>query len=261
MARAIRIGRKLNGTAVIDVPTGLFRPHGVCLATFARTTVRNSSPRPCGTGLRRSPRDRRPANRGAPGIVEGRKTVRWTVFSEAGPWRERLLAGRIPRRDRGLAPPRQYRQAPLVAGLPPPPRRRPFTAAATADHPRLRHPPWYRDPSRTEIESGPPDRGRPEVVVNLMFSRLVRYETRFWRKVGRGTRPGKDLFGPGQPQSGFRIFDVCGNLKFFGSNPQLSTRSAPNSLTEKLIEASGVRPKTRSDDPARGRIIHLRHSA
>ena len=46
----IRIDRKLNSTAVIDVLTDLFMPHEVCLAMFAQTMGRSSSPRPSETG-------------------------------------------------------------------------------------------------------------------------------------------------------------------------------------------------------------------
>lgn len=75
----------------------------------------------------------------------------------------------------------------------------------------------------------------PEVV-NLVFFKLVRSKTKFWQMVGRGTRLRPDLFGPGEDKSAFRIFDVCGNLEFFGSNPELKDPSVPKSLTERLIE-------------------------
>lgn len=76
----------------------------------------------------------------------------------------------------------------------------------------------------------------PEVV-NLVFFKLVRSKTKFWQMVGRGTRLKPDLFGPGEDKTEFRIFDVCGNLEFFGSNPELSDPSVPKSLTERLIAA------------------------
>ncbi|WP_353472499.1 DEAD/DEAH box helicase family protein [Salipiger sp. H15] len=75
----------------------------------------------------------------------------------------------------------------------------------------------------------------PEVV-NLVFFKLVRSKTKFWQMVGRGTRLCPDLFGPGQDKTEFRIFDVCGNLEFFGANPELSDPPVPKSLTERLIE-------------------------
>lgn len=76
----------------------------------------------------------------------------------------------------------------------------------------------------------------PEVV-NLVFFKLVRSKTKFWQMVGRGTRLRPNLFGPGEDKTEFRIFDVCGNLEFFGSNPELKDPSVPKSLTERLIEA------------------------
>lgn len=76
----------------------------------------------------------------------------------------------------------------------------------------------------------------PEVV-NLVFFKLVRSKTKFWQMVGRGTRLRPNLFGPGADKTAFRIFDVCGNLEFFGSNPELKDPSVPKSLTERLIEA------------------------
>ncbi|MEB3422132.1 DEAD/DEAH box helicase family protein, partial [Salipiger manganoxidans] len=75
----------------------------------------------------------------------------------------------------------------------------------------------------------------PEVL-NLVFFKLVRSKTKFWQMVGRGTRLCPDLFGPGTRKTEFRIFDVCGNLEFFGSNPELSDPAVPKSLTERLIE-------------------------
>ena len=75
----------------------------------------------------------------------------------------------------------------------------------------------------------------PEVV-NLVFFKMVRSKIKFWQMVGRGTRLRPDLFGPGTRKTEFRIFDVCGNLEFFGSNPELSNPSVPKSLTERLIE-------------------------
>lgn len=76
----------------------------------------------------------------------------------------------------------------------------------------------------------------PEVV-NLVFFKMVRSKTKFWQMVGRGTRLCPDLFGPGTRKTEFRIFDVCGNLEFFGSNPELTDPKLAKSLTERLIDA------------------------
>lgn len=75
----------------------------------------------------------------------------------------------------------------------------------------------------------------PEVV-NLVFFKLVRSKTKFWQMVGRGTRLRPGLFGPGADKTEFRIFDVCANLEFFGSNPDFTAPPVPKSLTERLIE-------------------------
>lgn len=88
----------------------------------------------------------------------------------------------------------------------------------------------------------------PEVV-NLVFFKLVRSKTKFWQMVGRGTRLCPDLFGPGLGKTEFRIFDVCGNLEFFGSDPALSDPKVPKSLTERLIEAR-LKIVQVIDDPA-----------
>lgn len=76
----------------------------------------------------------------------------------------------------------------------------------------------------------------PEVV-NLVFFKLVRSKTKFWQMMGRGTRLCPDLFGPGEDKEFFRVFDYCGNLEFFGANPELKDPAAPKSLSERLFAA------------------------
>ncbi len=76
----------------------------------------------------------------------------------------------------------------------------------------------------------------PEVV-NLVFFKMVRSKTKFWQMMGRGTRLCPDLFGPGQDKTHFRVFDYCGNLEFFGQNPELKDPSAVRSLSERLFTA------------------------
>jgi type I restriction enzyme R subunit len=75
----------------------------------------------------------------------------------------------------------------------------------------------------------------PEVV-NLVFFKPVRSKTKFWQMMGRGTRLCPDLFGPGQDKEFFRVFDYCGNLEFFGVNPELKDASAGKSLSERLFQ-------------------------
>jgi len=56
-------------------------------------------------------------------------------------------------------------------------------------------------------------------VANLVFFKIVRSKTKFIQMVGRGTRLRPDLFGPGEDKEFFSIFDYCGNLEYFGANP------------------------------------------
>ena len=76
----------------------------------------------------------------------------------------------------------------------------------------------------------------PEVL-NLVFFKMVRSKTKFWQMMGRGTRLCPDLFGPGEDKAFFRVFDYCGNLEFFGQNPELKDPSAASSLSERLFAA------------------------
>ncbi len=76
----------------------------------------------------------------------------------------------------------------------------------------------------------------PEVV-NLVFFKLVRSKTKFWQMMGRGTRLCPNLFWPGDDKEFFRVFDYCGNLEFFGANPELKDPGATRSLSERLFAA------------------------
>ena len=76
----------------------------------------------------------------------------------------------------------------------------------------------------------------PEVV-NLVFFKMVRSKTKFWQMIGRGTRLCPDLFGPGEDKDCFRVFDYCGNLEFFGQNPEMKDPAAGKSLSERLFAA------------------------
>ncbi|WP_439648250.1 type I restriction endonuclease subunit R [Acuticoccus kalidii] len=76
----------------------------------------------------------------------------------------------------------------------------------------------------------------PEVV-NLVFFKLVRSKTKFWQMMGRGTRLCPDLFGPGQRKSEFRVIDYCGNLEFFGSDPELRDDPVGRSLKARVFAA------------------------
>ncbi|TIR49115.1 MAG: DUF4145 domain-containing protein [Mesorhizobium sp.] len=66
----------------------------------------------------------------------------------------------------------------------------------------------------------------PEIL-NLVFAKPIKSPVKFWQMVGRGTRLCKDLFGPGQDKTIFRIFDHWGNFERFemGYRPAEPTQS------------------------------------
>ena len=72
----------------------------------------------------------------------------------------------------------------------------------------------------------------PEIV-NLVFCKPVRSYTKFWQMLGRGTRPVKDLFGPGLDKQYFLVFDWCRNFEFFDENPEVDSSSKTKSLSER----------------------------
>jgi type I restriction enzyme R subunit len=94
----------------------------------------------------------------------------------------------------------------------------------------------------------------PEVV-NLVFFKLVRSNTKFWQMIGRGTRLSSDLFGPGDDKAFFYLFDFCQNLEFFNQNPDATEGSLAPSLGAQLfvsrldliatLDASGDHPEER----------------
>lgn len=73
-------------------------------------------------------------------------------------------------------------------------------------------------------------------VVNLVFFKPVRSKTKFWQMVGRGTRLRPDLYGPGLDKTDFFIFDLCGNVEFFGAHPAPADGTLAKSLSERLFE-------------------------
>jgi type I restriction enzyme R subunit len=76
----------------------------------------------------------------------------------------------------------------------------------------------------------------PEVV-NLVFFKPVRSKTKFWQMLGRGTRLCKDLYGPGDDKTDFYIFDFCGNLEFFNTDPATADGRIAESLAQRLFKA------------------------
>ncbi len=88
----------------------------------------------------------------------------------------------------------------------------------------------------------------PELV-NLVYFKRVRYKTKFWQMLGRGTRLCPNLFGEGQHKTHFLIFDYLGNLDFF----RIHKDGLPGNETQSLSEAIFAK---------RIRLIqHLQHSA
>jgi type I restriction enzyme, R subunit len=75
----------------------------------------------------------------------------------------------------------------------------------------------------------------PEIV-NLVFFKTVRSQTKFWQMLGRGTRLCPGLFGPGQDKRNFFVFDCCDNFAFFNQGIEPSSGSLPPSLSERLFK-------------------------
>jgi type I restriction enzyme R subunit len=75
----------------------------------------------------------------------------------------------------------------------------------------------------------------PEII-NLVFAKPVRSPVKFWQMVGRGTRLCKNLFGPGQHKSVFRIFDHWGNFERFELGYQPAEPKSSKSLLQLLFE-------------------------
>ena len=76
----------------------------------------------------------------------------------------------------------------------------------------------------------------PEIV-NLVFAKPVRSRVKFWQMIGRGTRLSKDLFGPGQDKTKFRIFDHWGNFEYFDQQHEEVQPAQPKGLLQRLFEA------------------------
>jgi type I restriction enzyme, R subunit len=76
----------------------------------------------------------------------------------------------------------------------------------------------------------------PEIV-NLVFAKPVWSYVKFWQMIGRGTRLCKDLFGPGNDKTHFRIFDHWGNFERFGEGYETPEPTRTKSLKERVFEA------------------------
>lgn len=76
----------------------------------------------------------------------------------------------------------------------------------------------------------------PEIV-NLVFAKPVGSKVKFWQMIGRGTRLCKNLFGPGQHKTKFRIFDHWGNFEYFGQAQPQAQPTRSRSLMEQVFAA------------------------
>lgn len=75
----------------------------------------------------------------------------------------------------------------------------------------------------------------PEIL-NLAFAKPVKSPVKFWQMIGRGTRLRKDLFGPGQDKTVFRIFDHWGNFERFETGYRPAEPTQSKSLLQLVFE-------------------------
>lgn len=74
----------------------------------------------------------------------------------------------------------------------------------------------------------------PEVV-NLVFFKPIRSQTKFWQMLGRGTRLCPSLFGPGVDKRDFYVFDCCDNISFFNQEIAEAASATTPSLSQLLF--------------------------
>ena len=74
----------------------------------------------------------------------------------------------------------------------------------------------------------------PEVL-NLVLFKQVLSKTKFWQMIGRGTRLCPDVHGDGVDKTGFRVFDFCGNVEYFGQDPADRASSVQKPLSHRLF--------------------------
>ncbi|PPJ35218.1 restriction endonuclease subunit R [Nocardia nova] len=92
-------------------------------------------------------------------------------------------------------------------------------------------------------------------VVNLVFAKAVRSNTKYWQMIGRGTRLCPDLYAPNRDKQRFLIFDLCQNVEYFNQDLPVADGRTQPSISEKLfaaradllrdldqLEAPGARP-------------------
>src|SRR5476651_2704085 len=96
--------------------------------------------------------------------------------------------------------------------------------------------PTKRHKSRSSVDMLDTGIDVPEIV-NLVFFKIVRSNTKFWQMLGRGTRLRPDLFGPGLAKQFFYVFDFCMNFEFFKQTPKVADASIAESLAKRLFSA------------------------
>ena len=75
----------------------------------------------------------------------------------------------------------------------------------------------------------------PEVV-NLVFFKVIRSKVKFTQMIGRGTRLCKDLFGPGDNKTTFKVFDYCQNFEYFDANPKGVSVGGSTPISQQVFE-------------------------
>ncbi|MGI4751048.1 MAG: type I restriction-modification enzyme R subunit C-terminal domain-containing protein [Janthinobacterium lividum] len=72
-------------------------------------------------------------------------------------------------------------------------------------------------------------------ILNLVFFKSVKSSSKYWQMVGRGTRLRPDIFGSGEDETTFYMFDYCGNIEFFGDHPEGIQPGETTSLTQRVF--------------------------
>jgi type I restriction enzyme R subunit len=75
----------------------------------------------------------------------------------------------------------------------------------------------------------------PEVV-NLVFYKVIRSKVKFTQMIGRGTRLCKDIFGPKDDKTTFKVFDFCQNFEYFDANPEGLPVGVAKPVTQQVFE-------------------------
>lgn len=76
----------------------------------------------------------------------------------------------------------------------------------------------------------------PEVV-NLVFFKQVFSKSKYWQMIGRGTRLRPDLYGEGRDKKDFVVFDVGGNVEYFGQDIAAASTNITRPLHARLFLA------------------------